>query len=117
MTTTAPSKLPMHELPDPALDEVAQFFQALAEPTRLRLLNLLRSGELKVGELAQGAQMTAANVSRHMSLLQQRGLVERDSRGTSVYYRIADDSIYQLCDFVCGTVARRHEARDARRRR
>lgn len=108
-------RTPMHELPEPALDEVAQFFQALAEPVRLRLLNLLRGGELKVGELAEAAQMTAANVSRHMSLLQQRGLVQRESRGTSVYYRIADDSIYQLCDFVCGAVARRDAQRIAQR--
>jgi DNA-binding transcriptional ArsR family regulator len=56
-------------------------------------------------------------VSRHLSQLQQQGLVERESRGTSVFYRIADPAVYQLCDLVCGQIARqaqRHiEARAA----
>ena len=101
---------PMHALPDEALADVAEFFQALAEPSRLRLLNLLRDGERKVGELAELAGSTAANVSRHMALLQSRGLVTRESRGTSVFYAIADPGIYQLCDLVCGAVARQHQA-------
>jgi DNA-binding transcriptional ArsR family regulator len=105
----------MSALPDPALDEVACFFQALAEPNRLRLLNLLRQGELRVGELAEHSGMSTTNVSRHLSLLQQRGLVLRESRGTSAYYRIADSGIYELCDLVCGSLARQSE-RTARER-
>jgi DNA-binding transcriptional ArsR family regulator len=73
-------------------------------------LNQLREGERKVGDLAERAGTTVANVSRHLSLLQQRGIVLREGRGTCVYYRIADPSIYQLCDLVCGQVARRHAA-------
>lgn len=106
--TTAESA-PMEELPLPALEKVAAYFQALAEPTRLRLLNLLRDGERNVGELAQLCGYTAANVSRHLSQLQQQGLVERESRGTSVFYRIADAAVYQLCDLVCGQIARQTE--------
>ncbi|MBB5204896.1 DNA-binding transcriptional ArsR family regulator [Inhella inkyongensis] len=97
-------------LPDPALAEVASFFQALAEPNRLRLLNLLRGGEQRVGDLAELSGMTTTNVSRHLSLLQQRGLVLREGRGTSVYYRIADVGIYELCDLVCGSLARQSES-------
>ncbi len=104
---TAPA---MTELTEPALDEVASFFQALAEPNRLRLLNLLRDGEQRVGDLAEQTGLTTANVSRHLSLLQQRGLVLRESRGTSAYYRIADAGIYELCDLVCGSLARQSEA-------
>jgi len=96
----------MEGLPKEALEQVASYFQALSEPTRLTLLNLLRSGERNVGELAQLCGYTAANVSRHMALLTQHGLVARESRGTSVYYRIADESVYALCDLVCGSVAR-----------
>jgi DNA-binding transcriptional ArsR family regulator len=96
----------MEGLPKEALDQVASYFQALSEPTRLMLLNLLRDGERSVGELAQATGFTIANVSRHMTLLGQRGLVIREGRGTSVFYRIADASVYALCDLVCGNVAR-----------
>jgi len=99
----------MQDLPKEALEKVASYFQALSEPTRLSLLNLLRSGERNVGELAQLTGFTPANVSRHMALLTSHGLVRRESRGTSVYYRIDDPSVYQLCDLVCGNLARQFE--------
>lgn len=99
----------MDGLPPQALSQVASYFQALSEPTRLQILNLLRDGERNVGELAQACACSTANVSRHLSLLTQRGLVEREGRGTSVYYRIADASIYALCDLVCGSIQRQLE--------
>jgi DNA-binding transcriptional ArsR family regulator len=99
----------MEILPPEAMRDVAAYFQALSEPTRLQLLNLLREGERNVGDLAQLTGFTAANISRHMSMLSQQGMVARESRGTSVYYRISDDSIYALCDLVCGNIAREHE--------
>ena len=99
----------MQDLPKEALEKVAAYFQALSEPTRLALLNQLRSGERNVGDLAQLTGFTIANVSRHLALLSSHGLVARESRGTSVYYRIADPSVYQLCDLVCGTLARQYE--------
>ena len=104
----------MKGLPPEALQEVAAYFQTLSEPTRLQILNYLREGERNVGELAQLCGYTAANVSRHLAMLTKHGMVARESRGTSVYYRIADDQIYALCDLVCGNIARRFEqtARD-----
>jgi DNA-binding transcriptional ArsR family regulator len=99
----------MQGLPPEALAQVAAYFQVLSEPTRLQILNLLREGERSVGELAQLCGSSSANVSRHLSMLQQHGLVDRESRGNSVYYRIADDSVYQLCDVVCGNIARQFE--------
>ncbi|MBU6436734.1 MAG: winged helix-turn-helix domain-containing protein, partial [Betaproteobacteria bacterium] len=86
----------MDGLPDEALQHVAAYFQALSEPTRLQILNLLRTGERNVGELAQLCGYTSANISRHLAMLTQQGLVQRESRGTSVYYRIADASVYAL---------------------
>lgn len=99
----------MDGLSNEALQQVATYFQALAEPTRLKILNLLRTGERNVGEIAQACGYTSANVSRHLTLLTKHGLVARASRGTSVYYRIADDSVYALCDLVCGSIARQFE--------
>jgi DNA-binding transcriptional ArsR family regulator len=54
-------------------------------------------------------QDSAANVSRHLSVLQQHGLVERERRGTSAVYRIAEPSVYELCDLVCGSIGRQTE--------
>ncbi|MBI5256628.1 MAG: helix-turn-helix transcriptional regulator [Burkholderiales bacterium] len=105
----------MEGLPPEALAQVAAYFQALAEPTRLQILNMLRQQERNVGELAQRCGCTSANVSRHLSLLMQQGLVERENRGTSVYYRIADPAVYELCELVCGNIARSFE-RSARGR-
>jgi DNA-binding transcriptional ArsR family regulator len=103
---TCPS---MDGLPDEALAQVASYFQALSEPTRLRILNLLRQSERSVGELAQLCGYSSANISRHLALLTQHGLVARESRGNSAIYTIADPSVYALCDLVCGNIARQFE--------
>lgn len=99
----------MENLTPEAMEQVAAYFRALSEPTRLAILNLLREGERNVGELAQLCSCSPANVSRHLSLMSQHGLVRREGRGTAVYYRIADDSVYALCDLVCGNIARRYQ--------
>ncbi len=99
----------MEGLPSEALVRVAAYFQVLAEPTRLQILNLLRQQERNVGELAQLCGYSAANISRHLSLLTQHGFVARETRGNSAFYRIADPSVYDLCDLVCGNIARQFE--------
>jgi len=97
----------MEGLSDEGLKQVAAYFQALSEPTRLQIVNLLRKCEHNVGELAQLCGYTSANISRHLSLLTKLGFVVRESRGTSAYYRIADKSIYKLCDLVCDSIVRK----------
>jgi DNA-binding transcriptional ArsR family regulator len=105
----------MKDMPQQALEEVAGYFQVLAEPTRLRILNILRDGERNVGDLAQMCGYTAANVSRHLSLMTKQGLVSREGRGTSVFYRFADESVYALCDLVCDNIGRQLERSAASR--
>lgn len=102
-------------VPPEVLVDVASYFGVLAEPTRLQLLNLLRQGECSVGELAQRCGLSSANVSRHLSLMAQHGLVGRQSRGTSVYYQITDDSLEALCNLVCSSIGNRWQ-RDVQRR-
>jgi DNA-binding transcriptional ArsR family regulator len=99
----------MAHLPDLALEQVALYFKALSEPTRLKIMNELRSGERNVGELAQACDCTLANASKHLSLLARHGLVLRQNRGVSAYYRFADESVYALCDLVCGNIVRQLE--------
>jgi DNA-binding transcriptional ArsR family regulator len=105
----------MEGLPIEALEQVAAYFQVLSETTRLRILSLLREGERNVGELAQLCGYTSANISRHLATLSKHGLVARENRGTSVYYRIADESVYALCDLVCGSIARQYEQTERER--
>ena len=98
----------MEKLDDRALEQVADYFRALAVPMRLKILNALREGERKVSELTDVTRCSQANVSKHLAVLTQHGLVQRTSRGTSVYYRIADRGTYHLCDVVCGQIGKRY---------
>lgn len=97
----------MQALDDHALAQVADYFRALSEPLRLKLLNALREGPLNVGELTTLVGSSQANVSKHLGLLAKLGLVTRTARGTSVYYEIGDPRTYELCDLVCGQIAQR----------
>jgi DNA-binding transcriptional ArsR family regulator len=108
-STLLPARPQMQHLSAQALAQVAHYFQALAEPARLRLINLLRDSEHSVGELAEATGYSTANVSRHLSLLARHGLLSRESRGTSVYYAIADPAVYTLCNLACDNLARRFE--------
>lgn len=97
----------MEALDDRALDQVADYFRALAEPQRLKILNAVREAPRNVSDLTELLGCSQANVSKHLALLAKVGLLERESRGTNVYYRIADKRTYQLCDLVCGQIAQR----------
>lgn len=81
---------------------VAERFKALAEPARLQILNALRSGEMTVGELVEETELGQANVSKHLQLLHGLGFVSRRKDGLYVYYALADRSVFQLCDIMCG---------------
>jgi DNA-binding transcriptional ArsR family regulator len=105
----------MEALSDEALTQVASYFQALSEPTRLQILNLLRHREHNVGELAALCGYSSANISRHLAQLTQHGLVARETRGNAAYYSIADASVYRLCDLVCGSIARQFDRAESKR--
>ncbi len=114
--TARAAQSPMSDLDDRALDKVADYFKALSEPSRLKLLNALREGEHNVTELTATLGSSQANVSRHLALLLGLGVVERSTRGTSAFYRIADPRIYGLCDLVCGQIGRRIAAEEKTQR-
>jgi len=100
----------MKMLDDRALGHVAEYFRALSEPLRLKILNALREGARNVTELTALLNCSQANASKHLATLARYGFVARESQGTSAYYRIADPRVYQLCDLVCGQVARHFTA-------
>jgi DNA-binding transcriptional ArsR family regulator len=97
----------MSKLDDKALQYIAKYFKALAEPMRLKVLNALQDGEKNVSQLTEISGGTQANISKHLSLLDQYGLVKRESRGNCVFYSIADPSVYELCELVCGQIGER----------
>ena len=82
-------------------DSVAERFRALGEPARLRILNALRSGEAAVGELVEATGLTQANLSKHLQILHTLGFVKRRKQGLFVYYTLADNDIFRLCDIMC----------------
>lgn len=81
---------------------IAERFKALAEPARLQILNALRRGEMTVSELVEDTALGQANVSKHLQLLHSLRFVNRRKDGLYVYYALADKSVFQLCDIVCG---------------
>ena len=93
-------------LSDPLVELVAARFRVLGEPTRIRLLDRLRDGAATVHELHEAVGGTQQNVSKHLGVLLQAGLVSRTKQGTSARYAIADDGVFALCDEVCGGLRR-----------
>ena len=89
-------------LPPGALELVAARFRMLGEPMRLRLLNELRGGEKTVTALVEATGAGQANVSKHLSLLTDAGMVGRRKEAMNAYYFITDESLFELCDLVCG---------------
>jgi DNA-binding transcriptional ArsR family regulator len=93
-----------------ALELVAQRFRALADPTRLSLLQALFDRERTVQELCAATGTSQANASKHLALLLEQGLVARRRDGLFTRYRVADPTLQSLCQLVCGALADRHEA-------
>ncbi|MGE0713195.1 MAG: ArsR/SmtB family transcription factor [Planctomycetota bacterium] len=98
-----------HPLSPEALELVAQRFKALSDPTRLALLQALFQGELTVQELCERTGTAQANASKHLALLTRQGVLARRKDGLFVRYRIDDPSVMDLCEVVCGSLARRYE--------
>ena len=86
------------------LEMVAVRFKVLAESARLEILSCLRDGEMTVGELVEGTGLGQANVSKHLGLLHANGFVNRRKEGLFVYYSLADATVFQLCDMMCGRI-------------
>ena len=91
-----------HPLPDPLTELIAQRFRVLGEPMRIKLLDALRDGEATVGELVDRLGASQQNVSKHLGVLHQAGIVSRAKEGTFVRYSIADSGVFDLCEQVCG---------------
>jgi DNA-binding transcriptional ArsR family regulator len=92
-------------VPPEVVQQVAEYFSLLSEPMRLRLLHLLQDEEKCVQELVEATQTSQANVSKHLKVMWQAGILSRRSEGTCAYYRVEDEMIFDLCNRVCVRLA------------
>jgi ArsR family transcriptional regulator len=83
---------------DPLRQFKAEFFKALAHPARIKILELLRSGEMSVNELQTHLEIESSTVSQQLAVLRNRNIVEVRKVGTSVFYRVRDPALFELLD-------------------
>lgn len=80
----------------PLHERKANLFRVLGHPARVRILELLRDGERSVGALQAELELDSGGTSQHLSALRRIGVVASRREGTSVYYRIADERVFEL---------------------
>lgn len=83
---------------DPLRHFKAEFFKALAHPARIKILELLRAGELSVTELQDKLEIESSSVSQQLAVLRGKNIVETRKAGTSVYYSVRDPAVFELLD-------------------
>lgn len=89
------------------LEQVARTFCVLGDASRLQILQTLMAGSHSVSEVVELTGMGQANVSKHLGVLLEAGLVARTKNGTRAIYQVSDPLVHQLCDMVCGSVRAR----------
>jgi DNA-binding transcriptional ArsR family regulator len=106
---------PADELDD-MFAAVARYFGLLAEPTRLKILHTICREERSVTNIVAETGATQTNVSRHLALMREAGVVSRRREGTTVYYRVNDPEFVEICRNVCVQIAGRIDARQPLRK-
>jgi len=99
-----------HPLSAQLVELIAQRFRVIGEPMRIKLLDALRDGPATVQELTAATGATQSNVSKHLTVLFGAGIVRRERDGLYVRYEIADESVFALCEQVCGGLRRQIDA-------
>lgn len=89
------------KLSERGLQLVARRFKVLSEPARLKLLMALEHGEQHVSALIALTDLTQGNVSKHLGILMDAGMVDRRKQGLNAFYFISDQQILDLCDLMC----------------
>lgn len=95
-------------LPSPIPFELAELIAArmrvIGDANRVRILDILRDGELSVAQITERLDTSQQNASKHLGVLLQAGIVGRRKDGTTSLYRVVDSGIYELCEQVCGAL-------------
>ncbi|MCS6812171.1 MAG: metalloregulator ArsR/SmtB family transcription factor [Cyanobacteria bacterium] len=101
INTGATNECGIAKLTPEALSLMASFFKVLSEVSRLQIICSLKTGAKNVTEIIEETELGQANVSKHLKMLTQAGVVAREQRGVCVYYHIATPLLFELCDLVC----------------
>ncbi|MEO0535620.1 MAG: metalloregulator ArsR/SmtB family transcription factor [Cyanobacteria bacterium P01_A01_bin.123] len=88
-----------------ALSLMAGFFKVLSEASRLQIVCVLKAGSKNVTEIIEATGLGQANVSKHLKMLAQAGVVSRQQQGVSAYYQIANPFVFELCELVCDALS------------
>lgn len=94
---TMPSPIPVE-----LAEMIAARMRVIGDPTRIRILDLLRDDELTVTQITERLDTSQQNTSKHLGMLLQAGILARRKDGNSSIYSIADRGVYELCEQVCG---------------
>jgi ArsR family transcriptional regulator len=95
------TSLSNHSLADLAVFELqSDICQTLANPKRLQIVHLLKDGELAVSAIVKAMGIPKANVSQHLSIMRQKGLIISRREGTSIYYRLVSQKITDACSLM-----------------
>ena len=78
--------------------DLAEYFKALAHPTRLQILELLREEEKCVCEIVPALLVEQSNISRHLSILRKEGILSAEKRGLNIIYACRNEDVYRLMD-------------------
>ncbi|HEY9661615.1 MAG TPA: metalloregulator ArsR/SmtB family transcription factor, partial [Allocoleopsis sp.] len=92
-------------VPITILEAVADYFKILSETSRLHILQCLRSGPMNGMELSEETGLGQANLSKHLKVMTQAGILTRQPKGTSAYYEIADPLVFEFCELACGQIS------------
>ena len=95
-----------HPLPEPIVELIARRFRVIGEPMRIKILDRLRDGDATVAELTESLGTSQQNVSKHLGVHHEAGILSRRKQGTHTIYAIADESVLGLCEQVCGGLQR-----------
>ena len=78
----------------------ADICKTLADPNRLMILHRLKQSEMSVGQLVKDLGLPQSNVSRHLAVLRERGMVNTRRDGTTICYSLSDPKIAEACNLV-----------------
>ncbi len=103
-------------LSDEVLELIAQRLKIMSEANRLKILQILKEGEMSVGEIAESTGMKHGTASANLVALQRGGLVNSRREGTKMLYRISSDMVFRICDVVCESLKDEFEQLDEMKR-
>ena len=83
-------------MPEEKYSDLAELFKVFGDVTRIKILSLLLNGELSVGDVADGLEMTQSAISHQLNLLRRSKLVKARREGKSVYYSLDDDHVSEI---------------------